>query len=742
MQGQNFFEELKRRNVFRVATAYAIAGWLIIQICTSTFPHLNIPGWIITAVIIFVAIGFPIALIFAWAFELTPEGLKKTAEVNQDQSVTQNTGRKINRLIITSLSLLVFFLLVERVFFAKSSIIEADDTDVHAASIAVLPFVNMSSDAENEYFSDGLSEELLNGLAQVEGMKVAGRTSSFKFKGQNENLSLIADELGVNHILEGSVRKDGNRVRITAQLIQADNGFHLWSETYDRELNDIFAIQDEISRTVLKELKVRLLPEDEAEMEVIPTTDVEAYQAFLKANQLVVNRDIDEINVAIELYLTALKLDPTFAEANARLAIAYSLQMYYGNVPYDQGQADILKYAERALDLDQNLAAGYAAMGLYYEGTENEKARDAYLKSLELNPNQPYVYNWLGNLYSDDLDDEEKGFEQYRKMYEVDPLAPLSIYNRARVSIYEENYEEAEFYFNKNLRENPEFILTYGGFSFLKSNMPVSRYDEAFKLIYKAHKLDANFSRSFRIMVSNLIAMELNSVAKYYIEKLRTDYPESNELHGITGYYGYMTGDYSYFEEYTLPFVLKNELFAQNAFNYHNLVALAIKKDDPDLAFDVFRKYDADLFSDDLVFKDDDKPWKGLALGKLYRYTGDVEASKSIANRFCDFAESLLDTEDKDSDEYLNPRMRCLIVQGKYDEAFPIFEKRFLTQRRFNSVMGLVNDSDPNITAMLKKPKYKAVVDQIQEELAEQKQNTINFLKKEGDWKKEWDEGN
>lgn len=326
MNVSNFIEELKRRNVFKVGTAYAIAGWLIIQVATSVFPVFEFPEWTTQFVIILAIIGFPLSLIFAWAFELTPEGIKKSKEVDITESVTNRTGKKLNGIIITVLSMAVIFLLVERVFFAKASILEQESSaNIETASIAVLPFVNMSSDAENEYFSDGLSEELLNGLAKIEGMQVAGRTSSFSFKGKNEDLRVVAEQLGVKHILEGSVRKDGNTLRITAQLIQADNGFHLWSETYDREIESVFAIQEEITRKVVAELKVRLLPQEEIRLTERPTEDIEAFNAYLEATQLEINRLPSDLEKAIEKYKQAITIDPTFALAYARLAIAYQL---------------------------------------------------------------------------------------------------------------------------------------------------------------------------------------------------------------------------------------------------------------------------------------------------------------------------------------------------------------------------------------------------------------------------------
>ncbi|MBT8067729.1 MAG: adenylyl cyclase, partial [Gammaproteobacteria bacterium] len=239
----SIFAELKRRNVFRVGIAYLVASWVLMQVVDVISPVFELPEWAPKLIFLLLAIGLVPALIFAWAFELTPEGIKRESEVSPEGSITRSTGRKLNFVIIGFLVAAVALLLVERqlktgdVPEAATEVATAADTG--ARSIAVLPFVNMSSDAEQEFFSDGITEEILNSLASVKELKVAGRTSSFAFKGQNDDLRRIGDALGVEHILEGSVRKAGAKVRITAQLIQVDDGFHLWSETYDRELTDV-----------------------------------------------------------------------------------------------------------------------------------------------------------------------------------------------------------------------------------------------------------------------------------------------------------------------------------------------------------------------------------------------------------------------------------------------------------------------------------------------------------------------
>ena len=256
-------QELKRRNVFRVGVAYVVVSWLVIQVIETVSDPLGLPDWTEAFFIVLVLAGLPIILLFSWAFELTPEGLKKTKEVDESESVTADTGKKLNQTIIVVLVLaLAYFIwerqgLVEQAEQSTEQVAEVVET-TGATSVAVLPFVNMSNDPDQEYFSDGISEELLNLLAKIPELRVPARTSSFQFKGQNLDIGDVAKQLNVKHVLEGSVRKADVRVRVTAQLIEADTGYHLWSDTYDRELDDIFAIQDEISAAIVSALSETL----------------------------------------------------------------------------------------------------------------------------------------------------------------------------------------------------------------------------------------------------------------------------------------------------------------------------------------------------------------------------------------------------------------------------------------------------------------------------------------------------
>mgnify|MGYP001556776474 FL=1 len=356
----SLWTELKRRNVIRMTVLYSVAGWVLLQIADILFGLLDVPGWGLRLVLGLLLLGLPLVVIFSWIFEMTPEGIKRESEVDRSQSVTTNTGRKIDRLIIFGLVVIVAVLLADRLLLMpepgeQAQVAEqspaaevsgadgadpandttgdpADDTAADPAggsqqkSIAVLPFVNMSGDEENEYFSDGLTEELLNLLAKVDDLRVSSRTSSFAFKGKDTSIPSVARELKVENILEGSVRKSGATVRITAQLIDVETDSHLWSETYDRQLDDIFAIQDEIAQAVVDALKVKLLEPGELASTVPRETDTDAYLLYLRARHTYElgrdTRDDDMVARAIEQYQAVLERDPDYALAYAGLSDA------------------------------------------------------------------------------------------------------------------------------------------------------------------------------------------------------------------------------------------------------------------------------------------------------------------------------------------------------------------------------------------------------------------------------------
>ena len=350
MSKRSFFAELKRRNVYRAAVIYAASAWVLVQVLDLVSPYFQIPEWAVRWAIVAAAIGFPLWLAFSWFYEFTPDGLKRESEVERQESITHVTGRKLDFAIIGVLALAVVLLLTDR-FVLRRGVNQQPAVAVSEKSIAVLPFVNMSSDKEQEYFSDGISEELLNLLAKIPALHVAARTSSFSFKGKDAPIPEIAKTLHVAHVLEGSVRKSGDQVRITTQLIRASDGYHLWSETYDRKLDDIFAIQDEIAATVVQQLKVTLL----GEAPKTRTTDPEAYALYLRARQLAAQFTPAALEESNSLLRKVLEIDPGYALAWVRLGQNAFNQANLGVMSFEQASVRRRATAAEAEAIDPDL---------------------------------------------------------------------------------------------------------------------------------------------------------------------------------------------------------------------------------------------------------------------------------------------------------------------------------------------------------------------------------------------------
>ncbi|NNE04399.1 MAG: adenylyl cyclase, partial [Xanthomonadales bacterium] len=336
----SFIKELKRRNVFKVGIAYAVVAWLILQVADVMIDNIGAPDWLFRAIVLVLALGFPLVLVFAWAFELTPEGIKREKDVDRSQSIAPQTGQKLNYAIMAVMALaLGYFIWDKFSASAPEPVASASDEQVIDKSIAVLPFVNMSADENNEYFSDGLSEELLNLLAKVDGLKVAARTSSFKFKNSDDDIADIGQKLNVATILEGSVRKHGNQARITAQLIKVDDGFHLWSETYDRNLDNIFQVQDEIARAIVDALKLPLLGQDEQAVAASSASSFEAYDLYLLGRHHYRQVNEQGFKKAVEYFTRATDVDPDYAPAWSGLADAYLGLSDYGDLALSESYA-------------------------------------------------------------------------------------------------------------------------------------------------------------------------------------------------------------------------------------------------------------------------------------------------------------------------------------------------------------------------------------------------------------------
>jgi len=389
----SIFAELKRRNVFRVGIAYLIGSWLLAQIAELLLDTFKAPEWTMQFIVVVLMIGFPIAVFLAWAFELTPEGVKRESNVDRSQSIRAETGRKLDRSIIVVLVIALAYFVWESRFNkdvvappTTETIADVSDHQItqqavtEIQSVAVLPFVNMSSDPEQEYFSDGITEEIINALVKIPGLSVPARTSVFGFKGHQGDVRKIGAELGVTHVLEGSIRSQGNQVRITAQLIKVDDGFHLWSETFDRRLDNIFVVQEEIASAIA----IVLTGELGLDVVTVPnkTRNMEAYDSYLQGRSLLHKRGLDNLNQAVVLFNRATQLDPKFAPAWAAMALTYSI-MDLDNLVL----AKAISTAEHALSLDpENVDALDALGSVYRKSWQWDKAEPYFEQAMAIDP--------------------------------------------------------------------------------------------------------------------------------------------------------------------------------------------------------------------------------------------------------------------------------------------------------------------------------------------------------------------
>ena len=398
MNPRNFFAELKRRNVYKVAVAYAVVAWLLIQAASILFPTFEAPAWVMKVVVAAIALGFPVALILAWAFELTPEGIKRADEVAPDESIAPRTGRKLLAMTIAlagvATCLLAFqFLRTRPAPTSATATPRTAASSISEKSIAVLPFTDLSAAHDQEYFGDGLAEELLNVLVQIDGLSVASRTSSFAFKGKNLSVPAIAQALGVGHIVEGSVRKVDDRLRITAQLIDVATDRHLWSQTFDRQATDVFAIQAEIARAIAGALQVRLVRAESKP----GTGNVAAYDLYLLGLYHFNQRTEDELRKALEIFREATERDPSFARAFAGLSMTYSLLPGYAAFDSDLANREALVAARKAVALDPKSAEALTALAQsYVTQGKLHQALEAYDRAVAANPRYAVARHWKG----------------------------------------------------------------------------------------------------------------------------------------------------------------------------------------------------------------------------------------------------------------------------------------------------------------------------------------------------------
>ena len=530
--------ELKRRNVFRVGVAYAIVAWLLVEVASVVLPTFKAPEWVMQVLTFLVILGFPLALILAWAFELTPEGIKRETAVDPAESITHVTGRKLDFAIIGLLAIALIFVVVDNyVLEAEPEQAEVATESVSAAesiprekSIAVLLFDNLSEDAANQPFTNGIHDDILTQISKISALKVIARTSMERL---DPNLSIpeIGTKLGVATVLEGGVQRAGDRVRINVQLIDCKTEAHLWAETYDRELTaaNIFSIQTEIAKTVADALRATLSLEEQGRLATVPTENLDAYQAYLLGKQRIAKLTTASLTDAVDYFQQAITLDPSFALAYVGLADAYIWQEGVVGSPLEETLAKAQVAVDKALALDDRLGEAYNSLAGILQGRRDfEGAEAAYRRALELNPNYATAYFWYGTLLMPgNLNRPEEGLALFRKAVELDPLSAAAVDLVGFSLLLLGRFQEDLAWFEKAIEIDPGYANAYssiGDHYYFASG----QLDKAFSWYAKAIFLDPGESGYHAFM--GLLFLDLGDPCKaeYWIERSIELGPESH----------------------------------------------------------------------------------------------------------------------------------------------------------------------------------------------------------------------
>ena len=534
MNEQNFFAELKRRNVYKVAIAYIVAGWALSQGIAQVFPVFDIPNWAIRLIVLLIILGLPIAVVLAWMFELTPQGIKRTETADAMPAAASQRKKHVWIYIVVigaAISIGLFFL--GRYTASNSASAArteaATGSTVSQKSIAVLPFDNLSRDPDNAYFAEGVQDEILTRLAKVADLKVISRTSTQHFKSAPENLPQIAKQLGVMNILEGSVQKAADQVRVNVQLINALSDAHLWADTYDRKLTDIFAVESEIAQNVADALQAKLTGSEKSSIAKAPTANPEAYELYLKGRFFWNKRTGTDLRKAIDYFNQAIAHDPNYALAYAGVADSYLLLPNYGGTSTRESIPPARAAAMKALELDDSLAEAHASSGLLDTlELRPERAISDFKRAIELKPNYATAHHWLGLGYMS-LGRFDQAIAEGKRALELDPLSLIINADFAWMYFNARRYAEAEAQARKTLEIDPRFFLAHNYLGVALQfkghlNEAIPEYQQALELNddpYALAMLGQAYARNGQADEARKVLERLNEQAKTrYVEPL------------------------------------------------------------------------------------------------------------------------------------------------------------------------------------------------------------------------------
>jgi TolB-like protein/Tfp pilus assembly protein PilF len=517
------FKELQRRNVVRVTIGYIVSCWLLIQVADIVLENIGAPGWVMQTIMLVLALGFPVVAFFSWAYEVTPEGIKRESEIDRSESIVHVTGRKLDRAIFALMIVALGYFIWESRFSEKTIESDSDpvaiesvaepppiaEPAVNRMSIAVLPFDNRSNRQEDEFFTEGIHDDLLTTIANIGSMKVISRTSVVQYKDTEKTIPEIAKELGVANILEGGIQRSGDQVRINVQLIDAQTDEHLWAQTFDRELTaeNLFAIQSEISKAIANALQATLSPEELRRIDTSPTDNLMAYNAYLKGKQLMATRETAKLRQAVEEFNDAVKLDPGFALAWVGVADSNQLLAMYAESSMDESFPTREQAIERALAINDQSGEAYTSLGtLLADRNEDEEAELAFQRAIQLNPNYATAYHWYSTMLGEDSFRIDERLQLIHRAAELDPRS--SIISNGLADAYRDKglLALAEQQYLNVIKMEPHFTGVYISLAWLYSEH-LGRFDLAIEYALKAVAIEPGEMGGYLFLFNSYTAL-------------------------------------------------------------------------------------------------------------------------------------------------------------------------------------------------------------------------------------------
>ncbi len=725
----SFIKELKRRNVIRVAIAYAVAAWLLIEITATTFPILKLPDWSVTLVTVLVLIGFPLALIFAWAFELTPEGLKKEKDVDRSESITHVTGRKLDFMIITVLVLaLVYFVYdefviepardAELVKATTEAVTEHGKSEIPDKSIAVLPFANRSSEQENaQFFADGVHDDLLTLLANLGSIKVISRTSVMEYRDTIKNMKTIGEELGVATILEGGVQRAGNQIRINVQLIDASIDEHIWAKTYNRTLTTetIFAIQSEIAASIAEQLKAALSPEDQKTLNKRPTQNLDAYNAYLMAGQFYARSGYSDLWQAESYFLKAIELDPDYAAAHTGLARTYNQLADTGAITLAELKEKAETIAERAIALDDQSGGAWSALASFRFLTNGEGVEEMFHKALLLSPNSSTLQKDYAE-YLRKTERYDEAIPYIEKGLAIDPLSTNHFFELARVNLFTARFDEALAAFAKIRLLSPTNPQGYYGAAGVYWNL--GDIANGLFLQEQAARLDPDDYETTAFLGWVYLDLGDETTANKWLNRALEKGPDQALPMAVSAVFKLYAGEYKEAIQIART-ALQNQV--DDRWGTHTIFLrvmrdAALRSGEYSEALDWYRHLRPDLLEEQVEITQFDVQ-NAVNLALLLRESGEQEQANRLLNAVQNFTDPTFGSYFYNGARGIS-NIHALAIEGRTEEAINAF--RVAVDNGFRVVLRWSTELNPNMNTLRDDPRYQDIIAEIQADVAEQ----------------------